>query len=180
MNYYRIENGVRILTFMDEAIERRIQEKIKNDNDYNKRFRTPLLDEINVKYKDNPYGLDVNMIPVRLKDRNKQTAYGWFSDEDNNIININTDTSMLLLQQSDLYTITKQRIMKRYAKSCTARSVFTRIITIVEQYKEEQARRKELTSEATINESEQLICEEESDGESDSDGYVYDNDEDII
>ena len=69
--------------------------------------------------------------------------------------------------------------MKRYAKSCTARSVFTRIITIVEQYKEEQDRRKELTSETTINDSDQL-CEEESFGESDSDGYVYDNDEDII
>lgn len=179
MNYYRVENGVVILTFMDEAIERRIQEKIKNDNDYNKRFRTPILDDINAKYKDNPYGLDVNMIPVRLKDRNKQTAYGWFADEDNNIININTDTSMLLLQQSDLYTITKQRIMKRYAKSCTARSVFSRIITIVEQYKEEQERRKELASESTINDSDRL-CEEESSGESDSDGYMYDTDEDVI
>ncbi len=179
MNYYRVENGVVILTFMDEAIERRIQEKIKNDNDYNRRFRTPILDDINARYKDNPYGLDVNMIPVRLKDRDKQTAYGWFADEDNNIININTDTSMLLLQQSDLYTITKQRIMKRYAKSCTARSVFTRIITIVEQYKEEQERRKELASEPTIDDSDRL-CEEESSGESDSDGYVYDTDEDII
>ena len=179
MDYYRFDNGVKILTFMDEAIEKRIQEKIKNDNDYNKRFRTPILDEINVKYKDNPYGLDVNMIPVRLKDRNKQTAYGWFSDEANNIININTDTGMLLLQQSDLYTITKQRIMKRYAKSCTARSVFTRIITIVERYKEKQARLKELQANETANDSETLICEEESEGDSDDD-YLYDDDEDII
>ena len=179
MDYYRFDNGVKILTFMDEAIEKRIQEKIKNDNDYNKRFRTPILDEINVKYKDNPYGLDVNMIPVRLKDRNKQTAYGWFSDEANNIININTDTGMLLLQQSDLYTITKQRIMKRYAKSCTARSVFTRIITIVERYKEEQARLKELQADETNNNSETLVCEEESEGDSD-DNYLYDDDEDII
>lgn len=179
MDYYRYDNGIKILTFMDEAIEKRIQEKLKDDSDYNKRFRTPLLDEINVKYKDNPYGLDVNMIPVRLKDRNKQTAYGWFSDEANNIININTDTSMLLLQQSDLYTITKQRIMKRYAKSCTARSVFTRIITIVEAYKEEQERIKELASDTQVNESDALLREEESEGESD-DGYTYGSDEDII
>ena len=119
------------------------------------------------------------MIPVRLKDRNKQTAYGWFSDEANNIININTDTSMLLLQQSDLYTITKQRIMKRYAKSCTARSVFTRIITIVESYKEEQERIKELSSDIPVNDSETLLREEESEGESDN-GYTYGSDEEII
>ena len=179
MDYYRYDNGIRILTFMDETIEKRIQEKIKDDSDYNKRFRTPLLDEINVKYKDNPYGLDVNMIPVRLKDRNKQTAYGWFSDEANNIININTDTSMLLLQQSDLYTITKQRIMKRYSKSCTARSVFTRIITIVEAYKEEQERMKELASDTIGIDSDVLSREEESEGESD-DGYTYGSDGDII
>lgn len=182
MNYYRLENGVRIFAALDEAIERRIQQKIQNDSDYNKRFRTPLLDEINAKFKDNPYGLDINMIPVRLKDRNKQSAYGWYADEDNNIININTDTGMLLLQQQDLYTITKQRIMKRYAKSCTARSVFTRIIGIVEQYMEEQAKQQEkqqLISETTEPFEEETVNEYDEQ-ESGSDGYLYDSDEDII
>jgi hypothetical protein len=171
-----MENGIMIFTALDEAIDRRIQQKIKNDSDYDKRFRIQLLDEINAKYKDNPYGLDINMIPVRLKDRNKQSACGWYADENNNIININTDTKMLLLQQQDLYTITKQRIMKRYAKSCTARSVFTRIITIVERYKEEQAQQRE-------NDQSDLLMEEEEETNniySESDTCSYDSDEDII
>ena len=178
MNYYHVENGIKIFTALEEAVEQRIQQKIKNDSDYNKRFRTPLLEDINVKYKDNPYGLDINMIPVRLRDRNKQTAYGWYADEDNNIININTDTGMLLLQQHDLYTITKQRIMKRHAKSCTARSVFMRIISIVEQYKEEKAKERESSMDTVDEESNDNDYSEAFDEESNE--YCYDSENDII
>ena len=179
MNYHRIDNGVKILTILEEVIDARIQQKIENDNDYNRRFRHPLLDEINVKYKDNPYGLDVNMIPVRLKERDKQSAYGWYSDSHNNIVNINTDMGMLLLQQRDLFDITKQRIMKRYAKSCTSRSMFTRIMNIVMKY-------KETILDDTINEEPGNIEEEDINERSDndygesSDEYAYDSSEDII
>ena len=177
MDYYRKENGITILTVLDDVINQRIQQKIKNDSDYNKRFRSQLLEEINVKYKDNPYGLDVNMIPVRLKERNKQSAYGWYSDENNNIININTDNGMLLLQQRDLYTITKQRIMKRYAKSCTSRSVFMRIIAIVEEYKESIIKSDKDEPEYTTSNDESDYTDDSSDG---LDEYVYDSDDDII
>lgn len=177
MDYYRKENGITILTVLDEVINQHIQQKIKNDSDYNKRFRSQLLEEINVKYKDNPYGLDVNMIPVRLKERNKQSAYGWYSDENNNIININTDNGMLLLQQRDLYTITKQRIMKRYAKSCTSRSVFMRIIAIVEEYKESAIKNDKEEHEYTTSNDESDYTDDSSEG---LDGYVYDSEDDII
>jgi hypothetical protein len=180
MNYHRIDNGVKILTILEEVIDARIQRKIENDNDYNRRFRHPLLDEINVKYKDNRYGLDVNMSPVRLKERDKQSAYGWYSDIHNNIVNINTDMDMLLLQQRDLFDITKQRIMKRYAKSCTSRSMFTRIMNIVMKY-------KETTTDNTINEESVNIEEEDvneptdnDDYDESSDEYAYDNSDDII
>ena len=177
MDYYRKENGITILTVLDGVINQRIQQKIKNDSDYNKRFRSQLLEEINVKYKDNPYGLDVNMIPVRLKERNKQSAYGWYSDENNNIININTDNGMLLLQQRDLYTITKQRIMKRYAKSCTSRSVFMRIIAIVEEYKESIIKSDKDEQEYTASNDESGYTDDSSEG---LDEYVYDSEDDII
>lgn len=178
MNHYRMENGVKILTILEDVIDARIRRKIENDNDYNRRFRHPLLDEINVKYKDNPYGLDVNMIPVRLKERNKQSAYGWYSDANNNIVNINTDMDMLLLQQRDLFDITKQRITKRYAKSCTSRSMFTRIMNIVIEYKENH-----------IDDSPTEYADKENDATTDisdnsydysEDGYVYDDSDEII
>ena len=177
MNYYRIDNGVRILTILEEVIDARIQQKIENDNDYNRRFRHPLLDEINVKYKENPYGLDVNMIPVRLKERNKQSAYGWYSDDHNNIVNINTDMDMLLLQQRDLFDITKQRIMKRYAKSCTSRSMFTRIMNIVMEYKETAA---DNSNEESGNIEEEDIEQSDNDYDEISDEYIYDSSDDII
>ena len=178
MNYYRIDNGVKILTVLEEVVDIRIQQKIENDNDYNRRFRHRLLEEINVKYKDNPYGLDVNMIPVRLKERNKQSAYGWYSDSHNNIVNINTDTSMLLLQQRDLFDITKQRIMKRYAKSCTSRSMFTRIMNIVIKYKEMIADNHDDETE-TIEEEDSIEQSDNGYDES-TDEYIYDNSDDII
>ncbi len=173
-----MDNGVKILTILEEVIDARIQRKIENDNDYNRRFRHPLLDEINVKYKDNPYGLDVNMIPVRLKERDKQSAYGWYSDIHNNIVNINTDMDMLLLQQRDLFDITKQRIMKRYAKSCTSRSMFTRIMNIVVKYKETVI---DTISEEPVNIEEEDVNEQSDNdyGES-SDEYAYDSSDDII
>ena len=179
MNYHRIDNGVKILTILEEVIDARIQQKIENDNDYNRRFRHPLLDDINVKFKDNPYGLDVNMIPVRLKERNKQSAYGWYSDIHNNIVNINTDMDMLLLQQRDLFDITKQRIMKRYAKSCTSRSMFTRIMNIVIKHKETIT---DTINEEPVNIEAEEDIDEPSDNDYDesSDGYAYESSEDII
>lgn len=177
MNYYRIDNGVKILTILEEVIDARIQQKIENDNDYNRRFRHPLLDEINIKFKDNPYGLDVNMIPVRLKERNKQSAYGWYSDAYNNIVNINTDMDMLLLQQQDLFDITSQRIMKRYAKSCTSRSMFTRIMNIVTNYKETLAK----DSDVAYSNEEDIIEQSDDDSYDESmDDSSYDSSEDII
>lgn len=173
-----MDNGVKILTILEEVIDARIQRKIENDNDYNRRFRHPLLDEINVKFKDNPYGLDVNMIPVRLKERNKQSAYGWYSDNHNNIVNINTDMDMLLLQQRDLFDITRQRIMKRYAKSCTTRSMFTRIMNIVMEYKETIA--KDITDERSENIEEEEDIGEQTDYDESSDEYAYDSSDDII
>jgi hypothetical protein len=181
MNYHRIENGIKILTILEDVIDKHIQRKIENDIDYKKRFRHPLLEEINVKYKDNPYGLDVNMIPVRLKERNKQSAYGWYSDSYNNIVNINTDMDMLLLQQRDLFDITKQRILKRYARSCTSRSMFTRIMNIVAQYKEMQANEASVNDEANNTEEEDAFHESEEDSSDDSiSECVYDSDDDII
>lgn len=177
MNYYRTDNGVKILTILEEVIDARIRRKIENDNDYNRRFRHPLLDEINVKYKDNPYGLDVNMIPVRLKERDKQSAYGWYSDIHNNIVNINTDMDMLLLQQRDLFDITKQRIMKRYAKSCTSRSMFTRIMNIVMEYKETLGNK---INEESENIEEDINEQSENDYDESSDDYAYDSSDDII
>ena len=177
MNYHRIDNGVKILTILEEVIDARIQRKIENDNNYNKRFRHPLLDEINAKYKDNPYGLDVNMIPVRLKERDKQSAYGWYSDDHNNIVNINTDMGMLLLQQRDLFDITKQRIMKRYAKSCTSRSMFTRIMNIVMNYKETII---DNGNEESGNIEEEDVEQSDNDYSETSDEYIYDSSDDII
>ena len=178
MNHYRMENGVKILTILEDVIDARIQQKIENDNDYNRRFRHPLLDEINVKYKDNPYGLDVNMIPVRLKERNKQSAYGWYSDANNNIVNINTDMDMLLLQQRDLFDITKQRIMKRYAKSCTSRSMFTRIMNIVVEYKENHI--DDSLAEDIDKENDTTTDISDNSYDYSEDGYVYDDGDEII
>ena len=180
MNYYRIDNGVKILTILEDVIDARIQRKIENDNDYNRRFRHALLEEINVKYKDNPYGLDVNMIPVRLKERNKQSAYGWYSDSHNNIVNINTDMDMLLLQQRDLFDITKQRIMKRYARSCTSRSMFTRIMNIVMEYKESLANKNIINEISETMEEEENTPEPSDEYDDSMDEYVYDSSEDII
>lgn len=179
MNYYREENGIKIFSALTEVIDIFIERKLKNDQDYKNRFKTPLLDEINKKYKDNPYGLDINMIPVRLMDRNKQTAYGWKTDESDNIININTGNDMLLLQRKDMYNITKQTIMKRYSKSCTPRSMFMRIIGIVEEYKTQLSAKESAESEQAEEES--LNYSENDDEEAYSSYTDYDDDEyDII
>ena len=181
MNYHRIENGVKILTILEEVIDTHIQRKIENDIDYKRRFQHPLLEEINAKYKDNPYGLDVNMIPVRLKERNKQSAYGWYTDSYNNIVNINTDMDMLLLQQRDLFDITKQRILKRYARSCTSRSMFSRIMTIVAEYKEKQANESAVNNELKETEEEEEFLESSDESLDESmDEYIYDSDDEII
>ena len=179
MNYYSEENGVRIFTALTEIIDVIIERKLKNDQDYKKRFKTPLLDEINKKYKDNPYGLDINMIPVRLMDRNKQTAYGWKTDASDNIININTGNDMLLLQRKNLYDITKQYIMTRYAKSCTPRSMFMRIIGIVEEYKNQLLMKESTESDYDEEES---VKYSESDAEEDYSSYTEynENEYDII
>lgn len=177
MDYYDEDGGIKIFTALADVIDRRIEQKIQSDNDYDKRFRHELLDEINAKFKTNPYGLDMNMIPVRLRERNKQSAYGWYADECNNIININTDTGMLLTNRTDTYEVTKQRIMKRYAKSCTARSVFTKIINIVEEYKEAEAKKEQEKSKRK-NKNKNTISETEiSLDNSDHDSYVDSTDE---
>lgn len=180
MNPFTTDDNAIIFNDLGSLIDTKIEEKIKSDNDYKKQFKHPLLDELNKKYKNNPYSLDKYMIPVRLKDRKKRSIYGWISDEANNIININVDERLLALHRKDIYEETIKNIMTKYPKNCTPRSTFSHIITIVNDYREKQEVEPvidEIDLDDIIND--EISDNEEADDENDGDDVLNYDDETV-
>ena len=113
-----------------ECVDRYIRNHGKEKDEINNIFRkNKVLEKINQNIKNNNlYSLDKYNLPIRLRDKNKNTPYGWRM-EGGEIININVDPSLISSCNNDIYELTKQKIMKK--GKCTPTMV--KIFKLIEE-----------------------------------------------
>lgn len=149
MKTYDNSGKIPIFTELSILIDSCLEDKQRRDKDHKSMFNHPWLTAFNKRYAANPYSIDKYGLPIRFKEFGKRSLYGWILDENNDMININVDRKLILLDRDDIHAISYTYLLQKYARLCSAKSSFCKIMAIIEENRaKEMAAAEEEESEA--------------------------------